>query len=105
MSQDDNEKAIGIIGRQEVLTALIIGVLTLIPVGAIITLIIVFTNPEIVDKIAITGSVDVGKFVDKMVESYDAFLLMLGVGIGVGATTSAIKLGREFCSEGKVASE
>lgn len=104
MSQDDNDKNIGVVGRQEVLTALIIGVLALIPIAAIITLILAFQHPDIMQNLTVEGSIDIGKFVDKMVESYDAFLLMLGVGIGVGATTGAIKLGREFCHDGAVGS-
>ncbi len=106
MGQDDNEKAIGPLGRQEVLTGLIVAVLALIPVAAIITLILAFQHPDIMANLQVEGTIDIGKFVDKMVESYDAFLLMLGVGIGVGSTTAAIKLGSNFCNEnGKVRSE
>jgi hypothetical protein len=105
MSVDDNESSIGFLGRQEILTGLIIAVLALIPIGAIITMIIVFSQPNIIDSISITGSVDIGKFVDKMVESYDAFLLMLGVGIGSGGTITAIKLGSKFCGNGKTLAE
>ena len=52
MSVDDNESSIGFLGRQEILTVLIIAVLALIPIGAIITMIIVFSQPNIIDSIS-----------------------------------------------------
>jgi len=95
MSQD-NEKAIGPLGRQEVLTGLIIVVLGMIPLGAILLIILAWSNPEIISKIDVTGSIDFGRFLDKMIESYDAFLLLLGVGIGTSGTVAAVKLGKSM---------
>ena len=91
---NDDEKAIGWLGRQEILTGLIFTILVLVPLSAIATLVVVFTSPELIQNITVSGSVDVGKFVDKVVESYDAFLLLLGVGVGTGGTISAVKLGK-----------
>lgn len=81
----DDKEAIGPLGRQEALTALIIGVLAMIPAAAIVTLIFVYSNPDIAKNLTVTGAIDVGRFVEKVIESYDAFLLLLGVGIGIPA--------------------
>ena len=89
---DDDKNALGPLGRQEVLTALIIVILGMIPISAGITLWFVFTDPTLTENIEITGAVDVGKFVDKVVESYDAFLVLLGVGVGA---STAVALSRK----------
>ena len=89
--EDDDKNALGPLGRQEVLTALIIVILGMIPVSAGITLYFVFTHPDLIQSIEITGAVNVGKFVDKVVESYDAFLVLLGVGVGA---STALALSR-----------
>ncbi|MBL4817980.1 MAG: hypothetical protein JKY15_01935 [Deltaproteobacteria bacterium] len=94
--QDDDEKAIGRAGRQEGLTMLIFLVFGVVGAGAIITLVIVFFHPELMKNLTVTGTIDLGRFIDKIVESYDAFLLMLGVSIGTGGTLSAIKLGKSL---------
>lgn len=92
---DDDAKAIGALGRQEILTGLIVAVLAMIPISAAVTLGFVYSNPEIIDKIEVIGTVDVGKFVDKVVESYDAFLILLGVGIGSGAVATGAAIARK----------
>ncbi len=91
---DDDKKALGFLGRQEILTILIFLVLVMIPVCAVGTLIVVFSHPDLVENVDVSGSVDIGKFVDKVVESYDAFLLLLGVGMGTTGTITAVKLGK-----------
>ncbi len=96
MSLDDDTKAIGVLGRQEILTGLIIAVLTLIPIGAIALIVVGLSNPEIISKIDVTGTIDFGRFLDKVIESYDAFLLLLGVGIGTSGTVAAVKLGKSL---------
>jgi len=93
MSLDDDAKALGSLGRQEILTVLIILVLIMIPIGAIILIIIALSNPDVVSKIDIEGTIDFGRFLDKVIESYDAFLLLLGVGIGSSVTVGGIKMG------------
>lgn len=93
---NDNEKAIGLLGRQEILTGLIVAVLAMIPIGAIALIVIGLSNPEIVSKIDVTGNIDFGRFLDKVIESYDAFLLLLGVGIGTSGTVAAVKLGKSL---------
>lgn len=93
---DDDDKSIGPLGRQEILTGLIIAVLALIPIGSIALIVVGLSNPEIISKIDVTGSIDFGRFLDKVIESYDAFLLLLGVGIGSGGTVAAVKLGKNL---------
>lgn len=94
MSNDDEPNALGSLGRQEILTGLIIAVLAMIPVGAIALMIVGLSNPDLVSKIDVTGTIDFGRFLDKAIESYDAFLLLLGVGIGTAGTVASVKLGK-----------
>ena len=94
--QDDDKSAIGSIGRQEIITGLLIVVLGMVSVGGILTLGFVFTDPGFRENLTISGDVDVGKFIDKAVESYDAFLLLLGVTSGSGGTIAAVKLGKSL---------
>ena len=96
MGEDDDPKAIGVLGRQEILTGLIIAVLAMIPIGAIALIVVALFNPDIISKIDISGSIDFGRFLDKVIESYDAFLLLLGVGIGTSGTVAAVKLGKSL---------
>ncbi len=93
---DDDTKAIGFLGRQEILTGLIIAVLSMIPIGGISLMIIGWSNPDIISKIDVEGTIDFGRFLDKVIESYDAFLLLLGVGIGTSGTIAAVKLGKSL---------
>lgn len=88
MAIDDDKAALGLLGRQEILTALIAVVFGVIVVSAAATLFIVLTDPNIGNTIVVSGDVDIGAFVDKMVESYDAFLVLLGVGVGAGVGTA-----------------
>lgn len=97
MSEEDKDpKAIGFLGRQEILTGLIIAVLAMIPLGGVSLMIIGWANPDIISKIDVTGTIDFGRFLDKVIESYDAFLLLLGVGIGTSGTVAAVKLGKSL---------
>jgi len=94
MPPDDSPTALGILGRQEILTILIFIVLMTIPVSAGITLYFVYTSPDVIEKLNITGDVNIGKFVDKVVESYDAFLVLLGVGVGGGTAAAIVRANR-----------
>jgi len=94
MSTDDDTHALGSLGRQEILTGLIIAVLAMIPIGAITLMIVGLSNPDLISKIDVTGTIDFGRFLDKAIESYDAFLLLLGVGVGTTGTITGIKLGK-----------
>ena len=98
---DKDEKAIMGISRQEILTGLIWVILGFIPAGGIAVMVVIFQNPNLVESITVTGSVDLGKFIDKIVESYDAFLLLLGVSVGSGGTIAAVKLGKVLAEKPK----
>ena len=78
----DDEKAIGALGRQEILTALILVVFSGFIVIVAVILYLILSNPTLIETITITGSVDIGKFVDQFQELIPAFLTLLGVGIG-----------------------
>jgi len=86
----DDEKAIGTLGRQEILTGLILVVFSgfIIIVGVILYLIL--SNPNLVETIIITGSVDVGKFIDQFQQLIPAFLTLLGVGVGGSIVAKAM---------------
>ena len=99
--EDKNEKNIMSVSRQEILTGLIWVILGFIPAGAIATMIVVFQNPTLTENLVISGEVNLGKFIDKAVESYDAFLLLLGVGVGTTGTVSAVKLGKSLTEKSK----
>lgn len=87
----DDDKAIGALGRQEILTGLILVVFSgfIIIVGVILYLIL--SDPELVKTITITGSVDIGKFVDQFQQLIPAFLTLLGVGVGGSIVAKAMK--------------
>lgn len=91
MSSPDNEKAIGSLGRQEILTGLILVVFTgfIIIVGVILYL--VLSSPEILKTIVISGTIDIGKFVEQFQSLIPAFLTLLGVGIGGSIVAKARK--------------
>lgn len=78
----DDKNAIGSLGRQEILTFLILTVFVgfIIIVGVILFL--VLSNPSIIEKLVITGAIDIGKFVEQFQSLIPAFLTLLGVGIG-----------------------
>ena len=93
---DDSDSSLGRLSRQEIITGLLIVVLGMVSFAGIATLLVVFSDPSIGEKITVSGDVDVGKFIDKAVESYDAFLLLLGVTSGSGGTIAAVKLGKNL---------
>jgi len=82
MSAQDDKNAIGSMGRQEILTGLIFIVFTGFIVIVAIILGMVLNNPETLSKITISGSIDIGKFVDQFQGMIPAFLALLGVGVG-----------------------
>jgi len=82
MSVDDT-KAIGTLGRQEILTFLMIIIFGTFSIAVIVILVLVLSNPNIIDKIIVSGSIDLGQFVDRFDELLVAFLVLLGVGMGM----------------------
>ena len=83
--KDDDKNAIGSLGRQEILTFLMIIVFGTFSLAVIVILVIVLGNPSIVEKIIVSGSIDVGQFIDRFDEILVAFLVLLGVGVGIKA--------------------
>ena len=79
----DDAKAIGSLGRQEILTFLMIIIFGTFAVAVIIILILVLSNPSVIDKIIVSGSIDLGQFIDRFDELLVAFLVLLGVGMGM----------------------
>lgn len=86
----DDQNAIGSLGRQEILTFLILTVFVgfIIIVGTILFLIL--SNPDILKSIVISGTVDIGKFVEQFQSLIPAFLTLLGVGVG-GSIVSKVR--------------
>ena len=83
MSAIDDAKAIGSLGRQEILTFLMIIVFGTFSAAVIIILSLVLTNPGVLEKIIVSGSIDLGQFIDRFDELLVAFLVLLGVGMGM----------------------
>ena len=83
MSDLDDAKAIGSLGRQEILTFLMIIIFGTFSIAVIIILVLVLTNPGVLDKIIVSGSIDLGQFIDRFDELLVAFLVLLGVGMGI----------------------
>jgi len=79
----DDTKAIGSLGRQEILTFLMIIVFGTFSAAVIIILSLVLTNPGVLEKIIVSGSIDLGQFIDRFDELLVAFLVLLGVGMGM----------------------
>ncbi len=82
MSSQDDAKSIGSLGRQEILTGLIFAVFAGFIIIVAIIIYIILSNPTIVNTITVSGSVDIGKFVEQFQEMIPAFLALLGVGVG-----------------------
>lgn len=81
-TQDDDKNAIGSLGRQEILTWLIIAVFGGFVVIVFTIMYLILSNPAVVNAIVISGAVDVGQFVDRFDEILIALLVLLGVGVG-----------------------
>ena len=79
---DDDKSAIGRLGRQEILSFLMIAVFGGFVIIVFIIMYHILSNPNIVDTIIISGSVDIGVFVERFDEILVAFLVLLGVGVG-----------------------
>ncbi len=86
---DDDKNAIGKLGRQEILSFLMIAVFGGFVVIVFTIMFHILSNPTIVESLEISGSVDIGVFVERFDEILVAFLVLLGV--GVGAKTAAKK--------------
>ena len=87
--KDDNDSSVGWISRQEGLTILMFAIFGIVVATAGVSLIIAFQHPDLYQNITVTGDVDLGSFIDKTVESYDAFLALLGVTLGGGLVAKA----------------
>ena len=86
MSQDnDDANAIGSLGRQEILTVLMIIIFGTFSIAVITILVLVLINPNVIEKIIVSGSIDLGQFIDRFDELLVAFLVLLGVGMGIKA--------------------
>lgn len=85
MSQDDDANAIGALGRQEILTILMIIIFGTFSIAVITILVLVLINPNVIEKIIVSGSIDLGQFIDRFDELLVAFLVLLGVGMGIKA--------------------
>ena len=79
----DDKNAIGTLGRQEILTFLMIIIFGTFSVAVIVILVLVLNNPSVIDKIIVSGSIDLGQFIDRFDELLVAFLVLLGVGMGM----------------------
>jgi len=81
--EKDDKNAIGSLGRQEILTFLMIIIFGTFSAAVIIILILVLSNPTVIDKIIVSGSIDLGQFINRFDELLVAFLVLLGVGMGM----------------------
>lgn len=79
---DDDKNAIGKLGRQEILSFLMIAVFGGFIVIVFVIMYLILSNPSVVEKITLTGSIDLGIFVERFDEILVAFLVLLGVGLG-----------------------
>ena len=83
MSVDnDNKSSIGNLDRQEILTYLMIAVFGGFVVIVFTILYLILSNPSVVEKLVISGTIDLGIFVERFNEILVAFLVLLGVGVG-----------------------
>lgn len=81
-STEDNHSAIGNLDRQEILTYLMIAVFGGFVVIVFTILFLILSNPNVVEKLIISGTIDLGIFVARFDEILVAFLVLLGVGVG-----------------------
>ncbi len=82
MSTEDNKSSIGNLDRQEILTYLMIAVFGGFVVIVFTILYLILSNPSVVEKLVISGTIDLGIFVERFDEILVAFLVLLGVGVG-----------------------
>jgi len=80
--QDDDKAALGKLGRQEILTFLMIAVFGGFVVIVFTIMFHILANPTIVESIVIEGAIDLGVFIERFDEILVAFLVLLGVGVG-----------------------
>lgn len=79
---EDNTSSIGNLDRQEILTYLMIAVFGGFVVIVFTILYLILSNPSVVEKLVISGTIDLGIFVERFDEILVAFLVLLGVGVG-----------------------
>lgn len=79
----DDKSALGDLGRQEILTILMIIIFGTFSLAVIVILVLVLRDPTVVEKIIVSGSIDLGQFIDRFDELLVAFLVLLGVGMGM----------------------
>lgn len=82
MSKEDNPKSIGSLDRQEILTFLMIFVFGGFAVIVGIIMYLILSSPELTKQIVISGTIDIGNFIERFDELLIAFLVLLGVGVG-----------------------
>jgi len=80
--EKDNNSSIGNLDRQEILTYLMIAVFGGFVVIVFTILYLILSNPSVVEKLIISGTIDLGIFVERFDEILVAFLVLLGVGVG-----------------------
>jgi len=80
--EQDNNSSIGNLDRQEILTYLMIAVFGGFVVIVFTILYLILSNPSVVEKLIISGTIDLGIFVERFDEILVAFLVLLGVGVG-----------------------
>jgi len=64
MPPDDSNTSIGILSRQEILTYLMIFVFGAFAVTFTAIMVIVFSNPKVVEQIIVSGEINLGTFID-----------------------------------------
>jgi len=84
---NDNTSSIGNLDRQEILTYLMIAVFGGFVVIVFTILYLILSNPSVVEKLIISGTIDLGIFVERFDEILVAFLVLLGVGVGAKTAT------------------
>ena len=90
LPQPDDAQAIGSLGRQEILTFLILTVFVGFIIIVAVILFLVLSSPDVLKQIVISGAIDIGKFVEQFQSLIPAFLTLLGVGIG-GSIVAKVK--------------
>lgn len=81
----DDKTALGSLGRQEILTFLMIAIFGGFVFIVYTIIYLILSNPNVLQDIVITGAIDLGVFVERYDEILVAFLVLLGVGVGARA--------------------